>query len=419
MQRRPFMQRLAAFGAVGALTGLSGGRARANPDAAPLRLVLWYQPNGYGQDPAAVHARSLELLDPHRDEIVYLRGMHNETADGTHEAPMESMLRGGFEGPSFDQQIAAALDRPSLSSLALGIRSEAGGFGGQCSFLSDGSPTPRIERPEDTWAAVFAGLDVGEDPQAQAQAEALWARRDLIMTKNQQLAESMRSRLAATQRERLDQYIASIDEIRDEMTSLADTNDACTIPAEPPASPPGDWNDFSNYGPIADGQISMLVHALQCELTRVGLLQFHRATSQIHFDQVDGQPYQDHHHALSHLPGDGSAEADLQQVLDWYDGRLLALVDALASRTDVDGSPLLANTVIVRITECMLSNGHEFAEGHHLLLGGSNHLATGVDQVVSNDDPLTKLWATLAQAMGVDLPSVAGYQGDVYDQLLA
>ena len=421
LTRRSFFRGLGAAGVAAAgLPMLHTLDARAGGNGAPIRLLLWYQSNGYGEDVAAAHQRSLQTLDAFREKILYVRGMHLPTADGGHEGPMSTMLTGDTGGPSFDQELAAAFtEETSVSSLMLGVRSEAGGGGGHCSFLSGGNPTPRIERPEDTWATIFAGLDVGEDPEAQAQLQALWNRRGGIMDRNQQMAEALRGGLPGAQRERLDQYISSIDEIREEMTSVADTSETCVVPPEPGASPEGAWNDFSNYGPIADGQISMMAHALACDVSRVGLLQFHQATSQIQFGQVDGETYLDQHHALSHRPGEPEAEGQLTQVLDWYDAKLLSLLETLDARTDVDGSTVLDNTIIVRVTECMESNGHEFSEGHHLVLGGSNVLASGVDLTVSNDEPLWKLWKTIATAMGSGLDTVAGYSGDAYEQMLA
>nr|MCH9685820.1 DUF1552 domain-containing protein [Deltaproteobacteria bacterium] len=217
MQRRSFLTRLAGMGAVAGLPGLSSFReARAGGQSAPTRLVLWYQPNGYGQDPGAVHARSLEAMAELRHKITYLRGMHLPFADGGHENPMEQMLTGEGGGTSFDQVLAPLMSSDAVfDALMLGVRSEQGGHGGHCSFTSQGNPTPRIENPEITWGTVFAGLDPGDDPAAQAELQALWARRDVIMTRNQQAAEGLRSRLSANQRERLDQYITSIDEIRD------------------------------------------------------------------------------------------------------------------------------------------------------------------------------------------------------------
>lgn len=420
MQRRHFLRRLGAAGATLAGLPLLAGRAAHAGGAAPTRLLVWYQPNGYGEDPGAVHARTLQTLDAYRNKTLYVRGMHLPTADGGHEVPMETMLVGESSGPSFDQQIAEALgDATSVSTLALGVRSEPGGHGGHCSFLSGNNPTPRIERPEDTWATVFAGLDAEGDPEAQAELQALWDRRGRMLDGSAALAEATRDRVPSKHRAGLDAHVEALEDIRDEMTSTADTSETCVVPAAPADTPQGAWNDHSNFDEIAAGQIEMMSHALACDVTRVGVLQFHRSTSQIQFGQVDGGDYLDQHHALSHMPTETEAQDQLQQILDWYDARLLELMTALDSTIDVDGSTVLDNTIIVRVTECMESNGHTFSSGHHLVLGGGNVLQTGQDVVVPDDEPLWKLWRTLADAMGVELPSVAGYEGAGYEDLLA
>nr|MCH9686765.1 DUF1552 domain-containing protein [Deltaproteobacteria bacterium] len=190
------------------------------------------------------------------------------------------------------------------------------------------------------------------------------------------------------------------------------------IPPQPAPTPDNAWNEFYNYEGIASGQISMMAHALACDLTRVGVIQFNRSTSQIPFAHVLGQDQIDQHHALTHLPGNGQAQTELTDVLDWYDARFVELLQSLEARTDIDGNTVLDNTIVVRITECMLSNGHEFDEGHHLLAGGGNVITTGADLTVSNDDPLSKLWLTLAHAVGQPMPSIAGYEGDIFDELL-
>ncbi len=418
MNRRSFLTRMAGFGALAALPTLGMRRAVAADDAAPRRLLLWFQPNGYGEDPYAVHQRSLSRMGDLASKITYVRGTHLDATGTNHEDHMEQMLNGG-SGASFDQQVAQYIaadpeTRTNRESIMLGVRPTDIQHGSHCSFIADGQIASLQSDPSSAWSLIFDDLDTGNDPEAQAALEQLWSRRDTIMTRNQLAAESMRSRLASGQRERLDQYISSIDEIREQMTSLADTTEACTVPTQPEAAQ--NSGGFQNYHPITNGHISLMSHALSCDLSRVGLIQFNRSTSKVDFQNViDGSSFSNDHHGLTH---DGGSEDQITTILDWYDDRFLDLLTALDSRTDIDGNTVLDNTLVVRITEVMLSNSHRFEEGHHLIAGGGNFFRTGEQPFVSNGDPLAKLWKTLAHAVGAEMDTVAGYSGDIYSDML-
>ena len=133
VSRRSFMK---TIGASALLAPFMGTRAWAD-DAAPLRLVVFFSPNGtihqhwrptgsensFSFQPGSI----LEPLESIRDDVLILDGINFVTATN-HEGGMGAMLTGGgasgeTEGKSLDQYIASQLAPPTrFASLELGVQ---------------------------------------------------------------------------------------------------------------------------------------------------------------------------------------------------------------------------------------------------------------------------------------------------------
>ena len=133
LSRRSFIQGL---GAATLLSPFMGARAWAN-EVAPLRLVVFFSPNGTihqhwrpsgGENSFQFPAGSiLEPLTSIQSDVLVLDGINFLTATN-HEGGMGAMLTGGgasgeTQGQSLDQYVAGQLNAPTrFSSLELGVQ---------------------------------------------------------------------------------------------------------------------------------------------------------------------------------------------------------------------------------------------------------------------------------------------------------
>jgi hypothetical protein len=145
-------------------------------------------------------------------------------------------------------------------------------------------------------------------------------------------------------------------------------------------------------------QMDLLVKALQCDLTRVGLLQW--------VAPVKGQIYSwlghdTDHHALTHRPlSDLVAQSRLTEINTWYAEQLAYLISALKAVPEGAGT-LFDNTVIWWCTEISHGNVHERRDMPFLLAGGCGGTFRTGRYLRYGAAPHNNLHVSLMNAMGV------------------
>lgn len=200
-------------------------------------------------------------------------------------------------------------------------------------------------------------------------------------------AASLRARLGAADRARLDEHLTHVDEIQRRLE--LSTGASCSAPAMPPD---GDLRGR------ADAMARLLAVAIECDLTRVFTFMLTSPASTHVFGNLavpDGM------HKVCH---DGGWDA-VRAITRYQMECLATLCDRLAERTDPTGASLLDRGVILGVSEYGEGWKHSVAEMPALLIGGGQgRLARGV-HVREPGGNLAKAHLTALRALGLPYES--------------
>jgi hypothetical protein len=258
-------------------------------------------------------------------------------------------------------------------------------------------------------STVFRDLfGAGELPGSNAQraAQIRQQKLDVLHFANDQ-ASGLRRTLGPSDRVRLDEFLSGLGEldrrIRDEQRIGAG---GCSKP------------DASGYATEsmtrrAQNMSDLAVKAFECGLTRVCTFMLDTAHQSYSLNQripgVVGGHHQVSHYASQETPGYGLppdvALRGMAAVNRWQVEQLAYLLRKLRDTRDVDGRPLLDNTMV--LYGCGLGDGdrHDVRDVPMLLAGRGGGLPAGRCKVYTGDPRHSNLLLALAQRWGLDVAS--------------
>jgi len=389
---------------------------------APLRTAFLYFPNGVIPDAWWPKSEGKELsptlqpLEPWRQHLQVIGGLDDLSATaGNDGAGDHARANGTFltgvrinksatdirAGISIDQilarHVAFQTRFPSLELTCESARaSGACDSGYSCAYqfnLSWSSPTTPVAA-EANPRLVFERLFGAGSPSERA--ESLRRRRleqssilDFITGE----ARAMEHRLDSADRDKLDQYLTGVRELETRIQrsesfggSLAGNGQA------PPGIP-------SNYGDHVQAMFDLLILAFQTDSTRVATLLLAHDGSNRSFGDI-GVP--EGHHDLSHHANDADKIQKVAAIDRWYVGQFAQFLRKLESLKDVDGHSLLYNSMILYGGGNADGNRHTHVNLPLLLAGAGGGALTPGRCVRHGSAPLTNLYLSLAQRMGLD-----------------
>jgi hypothetical protein len=434
--RRTFLRGLGTMVALPALNSLLPASASAaTSTAAPKRVAWVYVPNGANMTdwtPAATGTgyelpSSLQPLAAHKDKFSILTGLANPQGDelgdggGAHARASASFLTGvhprktaGTDirtGISCDQIAASQIgDQTRLPSLELscdgGQRAGSCDSGYSCIYqfnISWRSETQPM-LPEVNPRAAFERL-FGSPGQAGATLEATVRRarnRKSLLDYVLDDAHRLEKRLDATDRRKLDEYLTSVREL-ERRIARAEQFPVPTVPAGSEAP-----EMFETYEQHMQLMYEVMALAFQTDSTRI-------ATFIVAHDGSN-RPYptigiRDGHHDLSHHRNDEDKKKKLAQINRYHVAQFARFLDRLKSIPEGDGT-LLDNCVIQYGSA--LSNGNEH-DPHNLPIllagGGGGRLATGRHLRVDERTPMTNLYRSMLDNVGVRTEKIGDSTG--------
>jgi len=432
MSRLPKLSRRSALTALGAgaalALGLPGSRSARADNATAKYFIGVYMPHGMARefwvpkdgfdigyagsvlapfDDAATFGRSL------RDQIIALEGLDHSAgiaaATTGHDASRVILTGSGTNGlnASIDQFLAVERglghDTP-LSSLVLGVGSDAPTLGTCISYAKGGTALPKIIDPAQTFTQAFSQWVVGTDPAAIAQAAVdRKLGKSLLDYWNTELS-ALSARVPAAERDKLDQHASSL---RDLEKRLNGELTGCTPPAAPDPTTFPNVHAYQGGEPyfetITNLQIDLLAQAMSCGVTRFGTL-FLGDLSRTHFDP--GLP-DDVHIDVAHryntagrtnTGGDPVTWNLLARQNHYTYSKIARLLQRLAE------FGLLQDTVLVAMSDMGDPARHSSRQIPTLLAGGwggklkgGRHIDLGAAGTPSN-----RLLVSVQQAFGVD-----------------
>lgn len=419
---------------------LGSGVARGAVKQAPVRAAFMYVPNGmHMQDwkPRQTGTdyempRTLKELEKHRDHFNVLSGLTLNggralgDGPGDHARSVASFLTGAHpkkthganirNGQSVDQVVAEAIGKQTrLASLELGTESSA--KAGRCdsgyscvytsnmSWRTETSPMAKEVNPR----KVFERLFGSEDAQAAQKMNHLREKyRKSILDFAQEEANSLHKKLGTGDRRKLDEYLYAVREIERQLETVEKLDtDESEVPDFP--RPKGMPREFADHVKL---MLDMMVLAFQTDSTRVATFMFTNAGSNRPYRNLD---IRRGHHDLSHHGRNEDKQKQIAQINRYHCSLFNYFLDRLSSIQEGERT-LLDNSMIVYGSGIGDGNRHNHHDLPILLAGkGGGQIETGRHLSYRRDTPLTNLYLTMLNKMGIGAESFSDSTGLIKD----
>ena len=453
LPRRSFLRVTGAGAALGAAASIQPGHwwgaSRARAQAAKPKLIIVASSSGHLVGPSGDAARGyggwlprslqsgtgerevsttadalpdiLSPLEPHADQMLAIDGLRGSGV-GAHqqstvmltgggilndEAPRASGGDGEFfaDSPSIDHAIASA-----LGSRVLGLSFKIDGFNlgeGYLSHTRPGEAFLPIQNHVTAHERVFGGIST--EP-ADTRAD----RRRRVLQVVEADARRLRDQLPAADSAVIDRHLRSVAAIGNDFSNVPSAN-SCVVPSAPEAFDVG--NPF-NFPRLMRSFNQTMVGALACGYTQVGFIQGGNLAGSMKpkWDEFGVNSNFNEHaiaHAFSGQEGAGSENLPRAEAIrlavslgQAYSSLIAELLTMLENTMDVDGHPMLRNTIVLHVKPMGLNHNRD-----HLfwqLYGGQNlGVRTGRFLRLSRENGeahyINDLHVAIARAMGVDL----------------
>ena len=440
LPRRLFLKGMGAAIALPALDAMTpafaagAGRAASAP-ASPTRLAFTYVPNGVTMadwTPATdgvgfQYSRILKPLEAFREDTLVLSGLAHKNGaalgdgPGDHARAGASYLTGVHprktagadiqNGISVDQIAAQHLaGQTRFGSLELGCDdSRTVGncdSGYSCAYTNSlawrgpATPMPPETNPRLVFERLFGDIDTSLSPETRARR--LMHRRsilDLVTARTSQLLGD----LGPSDRRKLDEYLSSIREIEMRIERAEKDMTGLTPSIDKPTGVPVQYADYVNL--MCDLQIV----AFQTDSTRVVTMMMGREGSMRTYPEI-GVP--DPHHPLTHHRNNPEWIEKVTQVNTLHMELFAGFIKKLKATPDGDGT-LLDHSIVVYGSGLSDGNRHTHNDLPVLIVGGGGDLKLGRHIVYPKDTPMTNLYLTLLDRMGVHPEAIGDSTGRV------
>lgn len=425
--RRRFLRGMLGGAAVG--VGLPWLELMARPpkanaaatDAFPRRFVLFFWGNGVLPDrwvPATTGtnfelSEQLSPLAGVKDHISVISGMSVKTGNpvahfsgpGGFLAGRPLIVNGNdstFSGPSIDQVIAAEVGgNTTYRSLEIAVQEGARGL----SHVAANTINPAESDPRVLFERLFgAGFRApGEEPIVDP---TLSLRRSVLDAVSDDI-NRLKRRIGTADKFRLDAHLSGVRDLELRVARLQEDPPnlaACMRPQEPGEYPPIDGRPQMNA--ITAVMADLAAMSLACDQTRVISMWYSTSLNGILYPGASAG-----HHTLTHdEPGD---QPTVNMIVKDIMTDFATFVERLAAVDEGDGT-LLDHTGILATTDCSMGRNHSIDDYPVVLAGRmGGYLKPGVHYRSVSGENVAKVSYTMAQGMGVNLPSFGAEEGEV------
>jgi len=389
----------------------------------PLRVAWFYVPNGIdmlhwtpGEEGALGELPSiLAPLEPVKKDLLILSNLTSNWSrplldgGGDHARAMAAYLTGmhvyktsGADiklGISADQVAATAVGGATrLPSLEIGLEEtrQAGNcdsgyscaYGYNMAWRTESQPLPPISDPRQLFERLF-GADVAEPPAVHSRRLAL---RESILDQVAGDAKRLQVSVGPDDRRKLDDYLTSVREIELQVQRTENDQSANVPGMEKPYGAPPEFPDY--FGLMSD----ILVAAFRTDSTRIATFMVGREGSTRAYPEIG---VSDGHHPLTHHQGNEAMIEKVRMINSLHMKLFAEFLVKLKSQKEGD-SNLLDQSMIVYGSGISDGNTHTHDQLPAILAGrGGNFLSTGRHILYQRETPVTNLFVTMLQRMGV------------------
>ncbi|MGI9430311.1 MAG: DUF1552 domain-containing protein [Bythopirellula sp.] len=397
----------------------------AVPDG--VNLKAW-RPQGVGADYQL--GKTFEPVAELKDKLQIFTGFEHENAEagkdggGDHARASASFLTGARAlktagadfrcGTSVDQIAAQEIGNVTrIRSLQLGCEQARStgncDSGYSCAYqfnFSWASPTLPLA-PEANPRAVFEQIfGSGKPAERQRNLRQRQARRRSILDLVNEDTQAMRRRLGGNDRHKLGEYLESVRSIEQQIEQ-AERFPMPKAESEPPAGIPENYQDHMRL------MLDLLAISFQTDSTRLATFPLAHEGSNRSFPKLG---ISEGHHNLSHHKRKQSTLDKIAKIDHFYMQQLAYFLGKLEALKDPDGSSVLDNAMIVY--GCAISDGdrHNHDDLPIVLAGGGGGtLNPGRHVDFGRDVPMTNLYLSMLDRMGVQLDRFGDSTGRVAD----
>jgi hypothetical protein len=415
------------------LLGAGAAEAGAALKALPKRMAFVYVPNGANMADwtPAVAGTEFELpriLDPLKavqKDLLVLSGLAHDKARpngdgaGDHARASATFLTGAQArktngadikvGISVDQLAAARMGNYTrLPSLELGC--DRGRQAGNCdsgyscaysfniAWKTESLPMPPEVDPRLIFERLFSNGASGETQESRARRDRY---HKSILDVVLEDARRLKADLGVTDRRKVDEYLTAVREL-EQRIEQAEKFAASEPNFTKPSGIPQDYQQHVRL--IYD----LMTVAFQTDTTRV--------SSFIMAHDGSNRPYpfigvSDGHHDLSHHGGNEEKKAKIAKINRFHIEQFAYFIQKLKSVKEGDGT-LLDNCMIVYGSGIADGNAHAHHDLPVLLAGkGGGTIQTGRHVRYPKDTPMTNLYVSMLERMGVNVDRVGDSNG--------
>ena len=390
----------------------SKSTAKASSEA-PVRMAVLFAGNGFhgkewwaeGTGSDMKLGKVLAPLEPHREKLLFIRGLYNEEArkGNIHSSQTGNMLSGAplasggkiRSGTSLDQVVAQQIGyQTKVPSLALGCEKSIASvhreysmlYSSHISWSSPTTPTPLELYPALAFDRLFK-----DDASTKSSK--------LIVDGVLDEAKRLRGKISYFDRAKLDEYLNSVREVEGRINRAGKerrlqgwkpTTDKPNIPRPADGMP----QDIDQHMRL---MCDILVLAFQTDTTRVCNLKLNNDHSSLRFPHL-GVDYMIHH-LLSHSDTDDWLKVNqffLEQMA-YIAGKLDAIQEG--ERTALDNS-------MIMICSSMIVGGHDNSQLPVAIVGrAGGQLRTGrtLNYLEKPNRKMASLYLRMMDMMGVQL----------------
>ncbi len=439
LPRRTFLRGLGVSLALPFLECMLPAVKAAAVGGAVRRMLFFYMPNGMDMEnwtPKATGANfelppTLQPLAPFKANFSVLSGLGHNNAKalgdgaGDHARANAAFLTGAHPrktagadiavGISADQVAALQVGKntrlPSLELSCEGSLRQAGACdsGYACiyqhniSWRNENTPMPPLGDPRIVFERLFTNE---EDPDLAAGRALRESCRGSILDVVREDAKAFQSKLGATDRRKMDEYLTGLRETETAIQQEAKFKATAPKPSsmEKPEGIPGDFTEHVKI------MYDLLALALQTDATRI-------ATMMVQHDGSN-RPYPwigvtDGHHDLSHHGNSQEKKDKIAKINRYHIEQFGYFLGKLKAMREGSGS-VLDNSMIVCGSAIGDGNAHNHNELPVILAGGGGGtLEPGRHVRYDKDTPMTNLYMSLFDRMGVKTDRMGDSTGEL------
>jgi hypothetical protein len=310
-------------------------------------------------------SRSLSPLQPYRDVITPISGLHHPGSLGHHHNCIDIWLTGGKIGPSarntisVDQLMAqVTAEHTRYPSMEVALTQ------GSLAWTADGVQLPAMRRCSEIFASLFEEPKGGVDAQRRS-----LRRKASVLDDNLEEVQQLEKKMGAADKGRLEQYLNSVREA-EIRTRRADAWLDTPLPEiaedvrrrtnrDIPQTQAGDY-----FRTIYD----LMVLAFQTDVTRVATFSLGGEGDAFAIPEIG---ITESRHQLSHHGGDAGYMEKLTNYDTFAIQQYAYFLERLAETPDLDGKPLLGNTISLFGSGMCYGHSHGNANLPIVLAGGT------------------------------------------------